>query len=138
MNSTLHQQRVHLPSLREQGKQFWSSEEDEKLARLRAEGLKWDEIAHQLPGRTVRAICARHYKLLARERPPQRRYYYSPDEDARILQLRKEGITYEQMVSHFKGHSKGALVARYHRIQHQPTHSLNGPASHATLPQSPD
>jgi hypothetical protein len=44
---------------------YYTPEEDRLLLRLRADGLRWYEIAERLPGRTMPGASQRHAKLIA-------------------------------------------------------------------------
>ena len=114
----------------------YSAEEDALIVRLKeVDNLRWQEIAPYFPGRTWTSLQVRYSSKLkskskahtprpARSIEPTQSTEragttsnhgvpYSSDEDALVLKLREEGLSWDQMVAHFNGRTPGSLAVRY-------------------------
>jgi hypothetical protein len=58
---TKRQQGTHPSESPAKKQSKWSPEEDEKIIRLRGDGMKWEDISKQLPGRSA-ISCRLHYQ----------------------------------------------------------------------------
>ena len=114
----------------------YSAEEDALLVRLKEiHNLNWDEIVPYFQGRTRGSLQVRYSSKLKSESKTQHGTVkpqpqpkpivehqkssanhwvpYSAEEEALIVKLRGEGLSWELMVNHFKRRTAGALAVRY-------------------------
>ena len=90
----------------------WTKAEDDRLLELAAEyGRAWTKIARSMPGRTENAVKSRISSL---ERSKTKDW--SPEEDARLTELRRKNFTFEQMTKHFPGRSSHAIKKRWETL----------------------
>lgn len=85
----------------------WTKEEDERLLRLKEDGVKVKDLAKHFPGRTYGAIVAHLYRS-----PGRWGKRWSKEEDDRLLQLRKEGVPTKDLWKHLPGRSQAAIETR--------------------------
>ena len=90
--------------------QKWTAEEEERLIRLRAQRISWDELVESFPGRTWTAIRAKYSKLtMDRSKPPKKVVRWTKEEKELLLELVKTGVSYEEIAKRFPGRSPGAI-----------------------------
>ena len=102
----------------------YTLEEEALILDLRRQGLAWDEIADQLPGRNWKGIQSKHYRL--NDESPDPEYdndeeeantFWTPEEDKRLVALRDgEGMTWKQVARRLPGRTSIAASKRYHRL----------------------
>ena len=114
----------------------YSAGEDALLKKLKeVDDLTWDEIVSYFSGRTRGSLQVRYsskLKSIDRIQHPSPRLPvpaatpnkkiktntnhgepYSGEEDARIVKMLEEGLSWDQMVAHFNGRTAGSLAVRY-------------------------
>jgi hypothetical protein len=83
---------------------------------------------------------ARHTKneaTAAKAKPSSRRARYLPEDDAKICQLREQGLSWIAIAKHFPGRSAGAIDVRYHtKLKHTET-SQHGAPQFCDSPRTP-
>lgn len=91
----------------------FTDEEDARIEELRAEGLKWREVARGLPGRTGSSVQSRWHKLGygVLRKPRSIRGALTPSDAARIEGLLQKGSTW-QAIAEQEGDSTGHLLRR--------------------------
>lgn len=97
----------------------WNIGDTEKLVRMRErEGRSYADIAKSFPGRTMCAVQHRYLEHTESEDRPKLRNYrgFTADEDKRIFDLKRQGLTWKQMTDHFVDRTGNSICRRFHRI----------------------
>ena len=100
----------------------WTPEEEERLVRLRNEGLSFAEMVPFFEERSYGAISNKYYRL-TRDEPTTRPTgkEWTEEEKERVLRLRDEGLTWDEMVPFFEGRSYDAINTMYYRLTQDPS-----------------
>ena len=92
----------------------WSTEEDERLLRLKKERKPWSEIVPQLPGRTFLAQVKRYFVLT---HDPSEKKTKSPkwtdEENEDLLWLMQEGASYDDVADLMPHRSRHAISSHH-------------------------
>ena len=98
--------------------QRWKDEEDDLLVELREEqSLSWSEIAEAFPERSWGALKQRYDGLMRDPLAPKGRRrgrIWTPEEDERLLELARTGISWEEMADSLPGRSPEAIEGHYY------------------------
>ncbi len=90
-------------------------EEDQRLIELRGQGLNWDEIAESFEGRTASALKSRWHNTLKHNLGIEpTRTDFTPEEDQRLIQLKGQGLKWDEIAESFEGRTSSALQSRWH------------------------
>ncbi|OAG34045.1 hypothetical protein AYO21_11813 [Fonsecaea monophora] len=131
------------------GKNKWSKEEDEKILHLRNNGLRWGEIAEAMPGRSLQScrLRAQNYLNIKELMDVEafnvsrndRRVKWSEEEDEKLINLRKNGWSWEAIADQMPGrsHESCRLRAEYLTKQDQQDLLDDDEESKASPPTSP-
>lgn len=104
----------------------WTAEEEERLIRLRAQSLSWQELADvHFPWRTGDALRTK-YSMLTRDpsKPPRKTRRWTKEEKDLLVELVEMGESYEEIAKRFPGCSPNTLQAQYRSLtqgRHVPT-----------------
>ena len=102
-------------------KKKWSLEEREQLLALKRENKSWEEIAEEIPGRSIGALKGQYNKLQRDVSVPKRATSrWTAEEDNYLRQLAEEDLSWEERMDRFNTHfntrpiprTLGALRAR--------------------------
>lgn len=102
-------------------------EDDELLVRLKEDArLTWREITTYFPGRSKDTLGSRYRALKLSEKPGimKRNRSYTPEENQRLLELKKKSLSWPEIVEYFPGRSPDAVKHHYYSLlKHAPSTS---------------
>jgi len=101
-------------------RRLFTPSEDELIVQLRQKGLHWRSIATALQ-RPSTSVKTRFYNttaaaLYSPETPPDRRRYFTKDEDNTILSLKAAGVTYKTMASTLRSRTTKSIQQRHFKL----------------------
>lgn len=95
----------------------WTEQEDAVICRLRAQGWDFDSIAKKLPNRTFVAVQRRVAHLMAEGRVAAFRASWSEEENARLCELRAQGVSVTAMAEHFNDRTRHAIAHQLRQLE---------------------
>ena len=115
----------------------FSWEDDVDITRLREEeGLSFPEILKRYPGSSRQALRARYQRMKGLDSSsspvtPQtgavKFSRFTSDEDAELVRLRAEGLTFAAIAERVPGRSEYAISNRYRRLKEKDNDASRGP-----------
>ena len=101
----------------------WTDEEEELLMKLASMDMSWKERAEKFSGRSDAALRVHYNKLMLGEAVPSTvQDLYTDEEDQRLLRLREEDLTWEEVTRQFEGRSVNSVKKRYRMIADKSKH----------------
>ena len=97
----------------------WTDEEVDYLVELREEEeLSWEEIAEFFPERKWGGVKQKYERLNRDPLAPKtkERRLWTPEEDERLLELKREDKSWEEMAEFLKGRTPSAIKTHYYYI----------------------
>ena len=105
------------PGLSKRAKDYWTTEEDNLLLDLRAQGRSWEDIAEAFSRRTPGAAEGRYYTLKRKlSMQNEERIPWTPEEDKLLQDLRARGQPWKEISKAFPERTQQAVKIRYGRI----------------------
>jgi hypothetical protein len=95
----------------------WTKQDDALVCRLRRRNFDYDEIAEQLPHRTVIAVRRRVAHLITTGRIPSRRAAWTANEDALISKLRAGNKSAAAIATQLPGRTAAAVARRIRQLR---------------------
>lgn len=88
-------------------KQAWTEEEDKKLLSLVELKMRWERIAQEMPGRSLKMCYSRFKRLRRRESQPEKSKAWSREEDCKLIQLIEDyGQNWKELSIYFSSKYK--------------------------------
>lgn len=118
----------------------WSERDDERLRQLRSEGKGAAEIATEFPSRTPSAVTQRIGYLIREGRidsrwaPIHERRAWTSREESRLVQLRSQGATLDEIAARLPRRTRSAVARRVAELVED---GLLAPGAHAPLSHRP-
>ena len=106
----------------------WTTEEAERLLSLREKGMSWSKMTELFPGRTPTALQAQYSRLKSDPSALKigSRVPWRVDEEQRLLELRKQGLSWEKIMEHIPGRTWTALRMKHYNLTRNNIDSLEG------------
>ena len=96
---------------------FWTEEEKKLLLELVETNISWEEIAKNLPGRTVPKIQHKYLTLSkGYQIPEDANKRWTTEEDELLLEIAEARVPWTEGVAFFENRSARALKSRYERL----------------------
>ena len=98
----------------------WSREEENRLLKLRGQGMSWAEIHEFFPQRSWEAVSGRYYRLSgdpSAKKPPKKAKTWDAEEDKLLLELREENLPWVEIAKRFPARTAGAIQHRYRLLR---------------------
>jgi len=97
-------------------KRNYTSEEDWCLMRLRQDGMSWVEVEKHCSGRTLDALCACYWRLLAQDLDCSAQEF-TPEDEHLMLLRDQEGYSWVKIERRFQRRNRDLLWIQYNCLQ---------------------
>lgn len=106
--------------LKRAGGEPWSREEENRLLKLRGQGMSWAEIHESFPQRSWAAISGRYYMLIgdsSAKKPSKKLKHWTSKENKLLLELREQNLPWVEIAKRFPTRTMGSLQSHYRLLR---------------------